>query len=229
MFLSRSEIIAAVDNGDEGNPNSLVIRPFHSRQITALDAGHPMPSYGVSTDGYDVTYGTVAKRRKKTGKPFAPAHLNESDYETVHPELCPYTQRPCFIIPPKQGLCVSVAEWIQVPPWLLVLVTDKSTYARAFSLLPPTKINPGWDGHLVLEVFNGEDDPAIHYVGDGAATFVFGRLDDQASVGNVYRGAYQSQTLDGLHPRSLLVADRAQKLPSKMAETTNNGVQVDDD
>ena len=83
----------------------------------------------------------------------------------------------------------SAVEQFHMPPELVGVVHDKSTWARRGLSVFNTVIEPGWCGFLTLElVYHGRQ--VLHIpAGTGIAQVVFHRTTDKAS----YDGKYQGQ------------------------------------
>jgi dCTP deaminase len=83
----------------------------------------------------------------------------------------------------------STVEEFHMPPELVGVVHDKSTWARRGLSVFNTVIEPGWCGFLTLElVYHGRQ--VLHIpAGTGIAQVVFHSITDKAS----YDGKYQGQ------------------------------------
>lgn len=83
----------------------------------------------------------------------------------------------------------SAIEEFQMPPDLVGIVHDKSTWARQGLSVFNTVIEPGWKGFLTLElVYHGRE--GLHIpAGAGIAQVVF----HQAAIPAAYDGKYQNQ------------------------------------
>lgn len=91
----------------------------------------------------------------------------------------------------KQGHFVlgSAIEHFQMPPTLVGIVHDKSTWARHGLSVFNTVIEPGWHGYLTLElVYHGQEELIIP-AGAGIAQVIFHR----AVCPVQYNGKYQNQ------------------------------------
>lgn len=94
--------------------------------------------------------------------------------------------------PGRHGVWLASAmEHLSLPADLMAVVHDKSTWARRGLFLQNTVIEPGWHGHLTLELtWHGEDQLYIK-PGTPIAQVVFHRLDEPTD--RPYRGRYQGQ------------------------------------
>lgn len=83
----------------------------------------------------------------------------------------------------------SAIEEFQMPPHLVGIVHDKSTWARRGLSVFNTVIEPGWKGFLTLElVYHGQDELIIP-AGSGIAQVVF----HETACNARYNGKYQNQ------------------------------------
>lgn len=83
----------------------------------------------------------------------------------------------------------SAVEAFTMPPDLMGIVHDKSTWARRGLSVFNTVIEPGWNGFLTLElVFHGEGELIIP-AGAGIAQVIFHEVEEKAW----YRGKYKNQ------------------------------------
>lgn len=83
----------------------------------------------------------------------------------------------------------SAVEQFNMPPNLVGIVHDKSTWARRTLSVFNTVIEPGWKGYLTLElVYHGNDDLIIP-AGTGIAQVIF----HEVSLPAAYEGKYQNQ------------------------------------
>ncbi|MFA7188495.1 MAG: dCTP deaminase [Sphaerochaetaceae bacterium] len=86
-------------------------------------------------------------------------------------------------------ILASAIEEFQMPDDLMGIVHDKSTWARQGLSVFNTVIEPGWFGHLTLElVYHGNSELVIP-AGSGIAQVVFHEL----SCRKAYTGKYQGQ------------------------------------
>lgn len=146
-------------------------------------------SYGLSEAGYDIClaqtldftppkmFGLVRPKIVRVGvnrelSKFTPAMAASID-----------TFRSRFVL-------ASALERFTMPPNLLGVVHDKSTWARQGISVFNTVIEPGWEGYLTLEiVFNGTT-PLTIPAGAGIAQILF----HEVKIPVEYTGKYQNQS-----------------------------------
>ena len=83
----------------------------------------------------------------------------------------------------------SAIEEFQMPPTLMGVVHDKSTWARQGLSVFNTIIEPGWEGFLTLELDYKRDGILCIPAGSGIAQVIFHQIKEVAE----YNGKYQNQ------------------------------------
>lgn len=123
---------------------------------------------------------------------------------TVHPygmsyglSSCGYDVRAKVLgvsefIKPGGFLLISTIERFNLPDDVAGFVMDKSTWARQGIALQNTILEPGWCGHITLEVSNHGDKNVVLDTGVPICQVIFQRLDQETS--QPYRGKYQDQS-----------------------------------
>ena len=171
---------------------------LNDREITRLAKEHAMIepfaegakrpgviSYGVTSFGYDMR---VAD--EWTGF--------ESD-ETLDPKnvalnwLDNWTSDTTIINAGDFVLCRSV-EYFRMPEDVLGVVVGKSTYARCGLIVNCTPMEPGWHGHLTIELHNASQHAIKVYANEGIAQVMFHRGERPAVTYADKGGKYQGQT-----------------------------------
>lgn len=138
-------------------------------------------SYGLAEAGYDlqIDQDIVFHPRTWRGGPRVDVTNYANKYE--HPNTTSYCGRFCL---------ANAMEEFKMPPNLVGVVHDKSTWARKGLSVFNTVIEPGWNGYLTLElVFHGDEMVRIER-GQGIAQVLFTSL---AENGNYENGKYQNQ------------------------------------
>lgn len=100
---------------------------------------------------------------------------------------------------PGQFLLASTIERFVMPPDVLGIVHDKSTWARRGLACQNTVIEPGWEGWLTLELTNHGNDMLQIKKGMPIAQVIFHRVD---AVTEGYEGKYQNQKRGPVKPIS---------------------------
>lgn len=121
-------------------------------------------SHGLSAAGFDVRVGSIKDVPEADGV---------------------YT-----LAPGAFALAVTV-ERFSIPPYLLAIVHDKSTWARRGLAVQNTVAEPGWNGWLTLELKNEGADFLKIRSGDPIAQIIFHQM--VTSPERAYSGKYQDQ------------------------------------
>lgn len=102
-----------------------------------------------------------------------------------------YDQGDYWLIPQKTGVLGVTLERFKLPEAIAMTYYNKSTLARWFIEAAATLGEPGWEGHLTLELYNASDVAAKIYKGQPIGQVVFNMLDQPSEA--VYSGKYQNQ------------------------------------
>ena len=132
-------------------------------------------SHGLSEAGYDIR---LAQEITFKRNPYAPSKID------------------CFVGNNHHSCTrftiASAMEEFQMPPNLVGIVHDKSTWARQGLSVFNTVIEPGFKGGLTLELaYHGTEELHIP-AGAGIAQVVFHKTTDEVA----YTGKYQNQSTD---------------------------------
>lgn len=135
-------------------------------------------SYGLAEVGYDIRLKQNIwfwPNREPDDKGPPEISIGESNADTKYIE-------GNFVI-------ASSIEEFTMPEKFMAIVHDKSTWARKGLSVFNTVIEPGWNGHLTLElVYHGKED--LHLpAGTGIAQVIFHEIFERAA----YTGPYQNQ------------------------------------
>ncbi|MBE3550443.1 MAG: dCTP deaminase [Brockia lithotrophica] len=165
-----------------------MIEPFSPTQVREVD-GRKIISYGLSSFGYDVRiagefYIFASLDAAVVDPKDFPAHA------MVRKEVGPHE---AVIIPPNSYALGRSLEYFRMPEDVVGICLGKSTYARAGIIVNVTPLEPGWEGHVTIEISNATPLPAKVYAHEGIMQVVFLR---GARPGVTYRdreGKYQMQ------------------------------------
>ena len=139
-------------------------QPFNERTVSKGK------TFGLSACGYDVRVEFKDFRAAR----FAAPQQARRDYGTRH-----------------TFLLASTVEEFNMPPNVMGVVHDKSSWARKGLTVQNTVIEPGWRGFLTLELVYHGDGELIVNAGDPIAQVVFHWLD--VITDQPYEGKYQDQ------------------------------------
>lgn len=96
-----------------------------------------------------------------------------------------------LIIRPGEFRLASSVEKFHMPTNLLAYVKDKSSWARKGLCVQNTVIEPGWSGHLTLELTNHSKDSIYVHKFSPIAQIIFHQLLEATE--QPYKGKYQDQ------------------------------------
>lgn len=171
-----------------------MISPFVSKSTKDLIDGKPLPSYGLSSYGYDVRVQNKFKMLKPqeivgSNKPISLLKPLDNDYvdlEAIDGRL---------IIPPHGFVLAHTVEYFKIPRDIFVICMGKSTYARLGLVVNVTPLEPEWEGEVVVEISNTTSRAVEIYTAGGIAQFVFLKHPTGCDISYADRqGKYQKQT-----------------------------------
>lgn len=162
-----------------------MIAPFEPQQVRQHGAARVV-SYGVSSYGYDVRLGNCFQRLKRgAGFVLDPKRNDAGEWESFSAlELA---------IDPGECVLGVTFERVSIPDTVLALCVGKSTYARLGLVVNTTPLEPGWEGHVTLELSNTSRVPVRVYPGEGIAQLLFLEGDAPAVTYAARGGKYQNQ------------------------------------
>lgn len=170
-----------------------MITPFSPTQIRTLSDGTPAISRGLSSFGYDITLSASEFRifRRIPGdvvnpKAFTIDHLEWSTLQTG-------PEGSWFILPAHSYALAVSAERFCIPSDVISICLGKSTYARTGVIVNVTPLEPGWEGHLTIEISNSSDSDVMVYAAEGIAQLLFLRGERPEITYDDRAGKYQGQ------------------------------------
>lgn len=191
-----------------------MVSPFYDRSINQLRLKNgnliKIPSYGLSSYGYDVRLGnnfTVFKN-KNTSYAVEVGRDEFTMLEMVHRymgdciDVCDFdkdvgqeiTNLDWIMMPPHSFILGHTEEKIIVPRNVSVVCMGKSTIARNGIIVTVTPLESGWEGYVTLEITNTTDMPVKLRSGIGITQLQFFESDEQCMVSYSDRGGkYQNQ------------------------------------
>jgi len=157
-------------------------------------------SFGLSSFGYDLR---CADRWRIYAQPTmfgegAPV-INPKRFDPAH--LCD-VDAPYCDIPANSVALTSSVEYFRIPQDVLCIVLGKSTYARCGLIVNVTPLEPGWKGHITMELSNTAPLPIRVYAYEGIAQVLFIQGASPCEVSYADKqGQYQCQGRDVVLPR----------------------------
>lgn len=167
----------------EQSLNHGMIDPFVEKQTAEGKI-----SYGLSSYGYDSRCSDEFKIFTNVDSAVVdPKNFSEKSFVDRQTDVC--------IIPPNSFVLTRSVEYFRIPKDVLVVCLGKSTYARCGLIVNVTPLEPGWEGHVTLEISNTTPLPAKVYANEGVAQFLFFKGSSDCEVTYADRaGKYMKQT-----------------------------------
>ena len=123
-------------------------------------------SYGLSSYGYDARIADEFKIFTNIDNAIVdPKDFSTNSFVDRQTDIC--------VIPPNSFVLGRTVEYFRIPKDCLVVCLGKSTYARCGLIVNVTPLEPGWEGHVTLEVSNTTPLPAKVYANEGISQFLF--------------------------------------------------------
>lgn len=162
--------------------NHGMIEPFVEKQNHA-----GVISYGLSSYGYDSRCSNEFKIFTNVDSAVVdPKNFSNKSFVDRETDVC--------IIPPNSFVLTRSVEYFRIPKDVLVICLGKSTYARCGLIVNVTPLEPGWEGHVTLEISNTTPLPAKVYANEGVAQFLFFKGSAECEVSYADRaGKYMGQ------------------------------------
>jgi len=159
-----------------------MIEPFVDDKVRA-----GVISFGVSSYGYDVRVGDEFKVFTNVYNTVVdPKNFDPRSFVDIKADVC--------IIPPNSFALASTIEYFRIPRDILTVCLGKSTYARCGIIVNVTPFEPGWEGHVTIEISNTPSLPAKIYANEGIAQVLFFQADEVCARSyKDKKGKYQAQ------------------------------------
>lgn len=160
-----------------------MIEPFEEKQKC-----EGMISYGLSSYGYDARCSTEFKIFTNVDNAIVdPKEFSAASFVDRDTDVC--------VIPPNSFVLTRSVEYFRIPRDVMVICLGKSTYARCGLIVNVTPLEPGWKGHVTLEISNTTPLPAKVYANEGVAQFLFFKGSEGCETSYADRaGKYMGQT-----------------------------------
>ncbi len=163
-----------------------MIDNYAEKQIRDID-GERIISWGLSSFGYDARLaGEFMLPRGTVLDPKRPGGANWDKCTIGHDDE--------MIIPPHGFVLARTVERFKMPDDVMAICVGKSTYARNGLIVNVTPLEPGWEGHVTLELSNTTDLPSVVYVGEGICQFIFFRGERPSVTYSDRGGKYMNQS-----------------------------------
>ena len=144
-------------------------------------------SYGLSSMGYDI-------RCTDDYKIFTNVRQAVVDPKEFNPDSFIDFKGAQCVIPPNSFALARSVEYFRLPRSVMGICLGKSSYARCGIVVNITPLEPGWEGHLTIEISNTTPLPARIYSHEGIAQVLFFEAGSLPEVSYADRkGKYQGQ------------------------------------
>ena len=175
---------------DKGLGLKPMIEPFFSQSIKTSKDGKRIPSYGLSSKGYDIRLGNTFRTFAASDVPVDICEeCEDSEYITTT-----VPEGDCFVLPPKTFVLGVSMEKFNMPSNVSGDCMGKSTIARAGCIVFVTPLEPAWSGYLTLEIYNTLDRPLFLWPGIGITQIMFDKSDMECITTYADRkGKYDNQ------------------------------------
>lgn len=159
-----------------------MIKPFCEENV-----GLGVISYGLSSYGYDIRVANEFKIFTNIGGTVVdPKKFDEKNVVDFVGDIC--------IVPPNSFALARTVEYFKMPENVLAICLGKSTYARCGIIVNVTPFEPGFEGHITIEISNTTPLPAKIYANEGIAQVLFLEGDEPCAVSYAdKKGKYQNQ------------------------------------
>jgi dCTP deaminase len=166
----------------EQSLNNGMIEPFEEKQNA-----EGRISFGLSSYGYDARCSNEFKIFTNVDNAIVdPKDFSENSFVDRETDVC--------IIPPNSFVLTRSVEYFRIPKDVLVICLGKSTYARCGLIVNVTPLEPGWEGHVTLEISNTTPLPAKVYANEGVCQFLFFKGSSACEISYADRaGKYMGQ------------------------------------
>jgi len=166
----------------EKSLNESMIEPFCEGLV-----GEGVVSYGLSSYGYDIRVSNEFKIFTNVNSTV----IDPKDFD--HANVVDFVGDVC-IVPPNSFALARTIEYFKMPSDTLAICLGKSTYARCGIIVNVTPFEPGFEGHITIEISNTTPLPAKIYANEGIAQVLFLQGDEQCETTySDRRGKYHKQ------------------------------------
>lgn len=170
-----------------------MIAPFIPNQIREA-GGNRIISMGTTSYGYDVSLSEEFQIFTNVNGAFIdPKRPNPKTLVVAEVRTDEHGDRFVWL-PPNSYLLGRTIEYFNIPRNIVAVCVGKSTYARAGVQVNVTPIEPGFQGHVVIEISNGTSLPVKIYANEGISQFMFHQGTEDCETSYADRGGkYQGQ------------------------------------
>lgn len=161
-------------------------------------------SYGLSSFGYDLRLSD--KELLCFDNNSEPAMIDPKDFpkERARQNMDSLAlQGGCFLLPPFAHALGTTVETIDIPRDVIAFTCNKSTYRRCGVGIPKTAAEPGWKGHLTLEINNKTPHYIPLYANEGICQIIFQEGEPCEQSYRDRQGKYLDQAEQVVFPKTI--------------------------
>ncbi|EPQ9287290.1 dCTP deaminase, partial [Campylobacter jejuni] len=126
----------------------------------------------LSSYGYDIRVGREFKIFTNVNSTVVdPKNFVEENVVDFEGDVC--------IVPANSFALARTIEYFKMPDDVLAICLGKSTYARCGIIVNVTPFEPGFEGHITIEISNTTPLPAKIYANEGIAQVLFLQGDEK--------------------------------------------------
>ncbi|EOI0687639.1 dCTP deaminase, partial [Campylobacter jejuni] len=129
----------------------------------------------LSSYGYDIRVGREFKIFTNVNSTVVdPKNFVEENVVDFEGDVC--------IVPANSFTLARTIEYFKMPDDVLAICLGKSTYARCGIIVNVTPFEPGFEGHITIEISNTTPLPAKIYANEGIAQVLFLQGDEKCDT-----------------------------------------------
>jgi dCTP deaminase len=159
-------------------------------------SGGGVVGYGLTSAGYDLRLDNeeLLVFKNTYGHRIDPKNFGPQKYFDEVFDRRTFAAHQQVVVPSHGYVLGRSYEYIHVPPFLKGRVVGKSTYARCGVIVNTTPLEPGWEGHLTIEISNPTSCDVVLYALEGVAQLEFDLLTARPETDYAAKaGKYQRQ------------------------------------
>jgi len=204
MFSLKNDIWIAAKCAFCSDEEKL-IAPFTHEKVRELsedvtNSTFKCVSFGLSSFGYDLSLsGDDFQIFHRVPGLIMDPHTNNGGHLRYVRPFMDRAGAECFILPAHSYALGVVKEKLNMPEDVLGICIGKSTYARLGIICNMTPVEPGWRGHLTIELSNSSDSDCKIYANEGICQIIFFQGDKCAEPYG--EGKYQDQKQEVTHAK----------------------------
>lgn len=171
---------------------------------TKISGGVSSFGYDIHIMSHDVLLFRPSLKDRLLARVFPDTHQLDRSKASSYKKAKVHTPKdghPFFVLGKGEFALAVSMESFTMPNDCIGICVGKSTYARKGLITPMTPLEPGWEGHLTLELVNGSGYPLRVYLNAPIAQVLFFRGDRPEVTYADRKGKYQRQTNSPVLPR----------------------------